>query len=308
MESVGRERNSMDTHTLRCFQEICEGSTFQEVAENHFLSQSGVSKAIARLEDELGVELLKKNGRRTAMTEAGKLLHDYLSSQEEAWDDLCLDMKRTEHKICVRLTLIPGRDLLDLNLAVDAHEQEMNRKELVLLGEKDPQTAWEALKREETDLVISHDYDCFAEAKQKIQVYPDRFLALLPKDHPLAGRESVEMKDLCGEKIFTGSNLILLTLKELCQKEGLPMPQQIEYYPDSKSKLSRTNVLAWVRQGYGISFFYYSDIFHFRLDSVAAIPVKGRTDQSLFAIGNGKREISEEIKRAVEVIKLAISG
>ncbi|MGN0976542.1 MAG: LysR family transcriptional regulator [Faecousia sp.] len=298
----------MDTHTLRCFQEICEGNTFQEVAENHYLSQSGVSKAIARLEDELGVELLKKNGRRAAMTEAGKLLHGYLSSQEKAWNALCLEMKRAEHKICVRFTLIPGRDLLDLNLAVDAHERERKRKEIVLLGEKDPQAAWDALKRDETDLIISHDYDCFAEAKLKIPVYPDRFLALLPKDHPLAGRESVELKDLCGEKIFTGSNLILLTLKELCQKEGLPMPQMIEYYPDSKSKLSRTNVMAWVRQGYGISFFYYSDIFHFRLDSVAAIPVKGSIDQSLFAIGNGKKEIREEINRALEVIKSAISG
>ena len=298
----------MDTNALRWFQEICEGSTFQEVAENHFLSQSGVSKAIARLEDELGVELLKKNGRRTAMTEAGKLLHDYLSLHEKNWNDLCLEMKRAEHKMCVRLTLIPGRDLLDLNLAVDAHERKMNRSKLVLLGEKDPQAAWVALEKGETDLVIAHDYKCFAEAKQKIRVYPDCFLALLPKDHPLAERESVEMKDLCNEKIFTGSNLILLTLKELCQEEGLPMPQRIEYYPDSKSKLSRTNVLAWVRQGYGISFFYHSDIFHFRLDSVVAIPVKGRTDQSLFAIGNGKSVCDEEIKRAVEMIKFAISG
>lgn len=298
----------MDTHALRYFQEICEGSTFLEVAENHYLSQSGISKAIGRLEEELGVALFRKNGRRTTMTEAGRLLYDYLSAQNKVWENLCLEMKKTECKIQVRMTLIPGRDLLDLNLAVDAHDQGMKRTEIMLLGEKDPQTAWEALKQNETDLVISHDYECFSEAKEKIKVYPDRFLALLPKEHPLAGKESIEIKDLCNEKIFTGSNLILLTLRELCKKEGIPMPQRIDYYPDSKSKLSRTNVLAWVRQGYGISFFYYSDIFHFRLDSVAAIPVKGKMDPSLFVIGNRKKGNSREIKQAIEVLKAALPG
>lgn len=298
----------MDTHALQYFQEICEGSTFQETAENHYLSQSGISKAIIRLEDELGVKLLKKSGRRTAMTEAGKLLYDYLCAQEEAWKNLCLKMKKTEQKIQVRVMLIPGRDLLDLNLAVDAHEQKQKKIELALLGEKDPQMALEALKRDEVDLIISHDYDCFSEVKEKIKVYPDRFLVLLPKNHPLAEREHVEINDICNEKIFTGSNLVLLTLKELCEKEGVPLPRMIDYYPDSQRKLSRTNVLAWVQQGYGISFFYYSDIFHFRLDSVAAIPVAGKTDQSLFAIGNGKRENCEEIKQAVEALKSALTG
>lgn len=293
----------MDTHALRFFQEICEGSTFQEVAENYYLSQSGISKAIARLEDELGVKLLTKSGRRSVITEAGKLLYTYLTVQKDAWEDLCSEMRKTEQKICIRMTLIPGRDLLDLNLAVDAHEQEIKGTEIILLGEKDPKAAWEALKKNETDLIISHDYECFAEARQKIKVYPDRFMALLPKDHPLAERESVDIKELCGEKIFTGSNLILLSLQELCQEEGVPMPQMIEYYPDSKRKLSRTNVMAWVRQGYGISFFYYSDIFHFRLDSVAAIPVVGKKDHSLFAIGN---ENTDKMKLAVEMLESSI--
>ena len=298
----------MDTNALRYFREVCEGSTFQEVAENHYLSQSGISKAISRLEDELGVRLLTRSGRRAAMTETGALLYRYLCMQDDAWKDLCLKMKKTEQKVQVRMTLIPGRDLLDLNLTVDAHEQKMKKIEIVLLGERNPQAAWEALKRGETDLVISHDFDCFSEAKEKMNVYPDRFLALVPKNHPLAGKEEIDLNDVRGEKIFTGSNLVMLTLEELCRREGIPMPETIDYYPDWERKLSRTNILAWIRQGYGISFFYYSDIFHFRLDSIAAIPVKGEADQSLFAIWNGEEGDHEEIKQAVEMVRAALPG
>ncbi len=74
----------MDTTALRWFQQVADGTTLTELAELELVSQPGVSRALARLEGELGVPLLRRSGRTLKMTRAGatfkrhvdNLLHD----------------------------------------------------------------------------------------------------------------------------------------------------------------------------------------------------------------------------------------
>ncbi len=74
----------MDTDALRWFQQVADGVTVTEVADLDQVSQSGVSRALARLEADAGVPLLRRSGRVLRMTRAGatfkrhvdKLLHD----------------------------------------------------------------------------------------------------------------------------------------------------------------------------------------------------------------------------------------
>lgn len=74
----------MDVAALRWFQQVADGATVTEVSELDQVSQSGVSRALARLEREVGVPLLHRSGRLLRMTRAGatfkrhvdKALHD----------------------------------------------------------------------------------------------------------------------------------------------------------------------------------------------------------------------------------------
>lgn len=76
--------HEMETDVLRWFQQVADGVTLTEVADLEQVSQSGVSRALARLEAEVGVPLLRRSGRVLRMTRAGatfkrhvdKLLHD----------------------------------------------------------------------------------------------------------------------------------------------------------------------------------------------------------------------------------------
>ena len=53
---------------------------FTKVAEFSFLSQSSVTKYIQCLEEELGGKLFLRDGRKTELTELGKLFLPYASS------------------------------------------------------------------------------------------------------------------------------------------------------------------------------------------------------------------------------------
>ncbi len=74
----------VDTSALRWFQQVADGVTVTEVAELEHLTQPGLSRALARLEREVGTPLLRRHGRVLRTTEAGRafkrhvdrLLHD----------------------------------------------------------------------------------------------------------------------------------------------------------------------------------------------------------------------------------------
>ncbi len=74
----------VDTDALRWFQLVADGVTVTEVADTEHLTQPGLSRALARLEREVGTPLLRRQGRVLRTTEAGRafkrhvdrLLHD----------------------------------------------------------------------------------------------------------------------------------------------------------------------------------------------------------------------------------------
>src|ERR1700758_2453933 len=62
----------MDTDVLRWFQLVAEGVTVTEVSELEMVTQSGVSRALARLEAEVGTPLLERSGRTLKLTRTGE--------------------------------------------------------------------------------------------------------------------------------------------------------------------------------------------------------------------------------------------
>jgi LysR family transcriptional regulator, transcription activator of glutamate synthase operon len=61
----------MDTDALRWFQQVADGTTVTEVSELEAVTQPGVSRALARLEAQVGTPLLRKSGRILRVTHAG---------------------------------------------------------------------------------------------------------------------------------------------------------------------------------------------------------------------------------------------
>ena len=74
----------METRDLRWFQQVADGITLTELSEVEGTTQPGVSRALARLEQEVGTALLHRSGRTLRMTHAGaafkrhvdRLLHE----------------------------------------------------------------------------------------------------------------------------------------------------------------------------------------------------------------------------------------
>jgi DNA-binding transcriptional LysR family regulator len=80
----------MDTDDIRTFVEIANGGGISSAARRLGVSKSVVSRRLARLEDELGGQLLSRTTRGAALTEAGIAFQDHATrilSELEAAED-----------------------------------------------------------------------------------------------------------------------------------------------------------------------------------------------------------------------------
>lgn len=77
----------MDTEALRWFQQVADGVTVTEVADIYGVTQPGVSRALSRLEDQLGTPLLRKTGRILRPTHAGTVFKRHVDLVLHGLDD-----------------------------------------------------------------------------------------------------------------------------------------------------------------------------------------------------------------------------
>src|SRR5207248_2102577 len=77
----------MDTDALRWLQQVADGTTVTEVSEVEAVTQSGVSRALARPEAQIGAPLLRRSGRTLRMTHAGAMFKPHLDALLHNLDD-----------------------------------------------------------------------------------------------------------------------------------------------------------------------------------------------------------------------------
>src|ERR1700761_5933469 len=78
---------SMETDALRWLQQVSDGTTVTEVSEIEGVTQSGVSRALRRLEEQLGTPLLRRSGRTLRLTHAGAVFKQHVDVVLHHLDD-----------------------------------------------------------------------------------------------------------------------------------------------------------------------------------------------------------------------------
>src|SRR5262245_51520149 len=79
---------TIDLNRISTFVRVVEAGSFTAAAAALRLPTSSVSRAVARLEDELGARLLNRTTRKLSLTDAGRVFHERMqavvSETEEA--------------------------------------------------------------------------------------------------------------------------------------------------------------------------------------------------------------------------------
>lgn len=91
-----KQAQNLDTRLFKAFLAAAEAENFTTAAQSVYMTQSGISQHIAKLEAQLGVPLFKRIGRRVTLTEAGVLLQRFIKQHTHSTESF-LDAIRGSH-------------------------------------------------------------------------------------------------------------------------------------------------------------------------------------------------------------------
>lgn len=183
---------------LEIFSLVAELQGFTSAANRLGISQSAVSHAIKSLEQELGVELIRRHQSQVELSDIGQqlllrtraMLGLANTLQQEAAD--ARGMKRGTLRIgsfgpTSSIRLLPRilRRFRELHPGIEVHVDEgPDRQVMQWLEERRVDVAFVVMPEER--------FDTFA-------LIEDQLVALLPSGHPLGAQPNVSLKALCGE-------------------------------------------------------------------------------------------------------------
>jgi DNA-binding transcriptional LysR family regulator len=213
----------MQTTALRYFLEVARSGSMSRASERLFVAVSALSRQIAKLEDEMGVELFERRARGVVLSEAGRLMaahaHRTLIENERVTEEI--RGLASGGRVTLRVASSEGvaRDFLP---QVFARFLETHPSAHFQLDVFAPSEATQRVREGTADIAV-----CFSIAPEKdITVhYAQRapIFALVSHDHPLAQRQSVSLADLLPWPLaMYGQGVTLRQLFDIaCSLEGL---------------------------------------------------------------------------------------
>jgi DNA-binding transcriptional LysR family regulator len=215
----------VDTDALRWFQLVADGYTVTEVSDVFGVSQPGVSRALARLEKEVGTPLLRRSGRVLRMTHAGAAFKRHVDSLVNDLDDglAALDELVDPEGGVITLAfplslgswLVPGliRDFRR------AHPRVRVVLQRTAVGESGQVSQQLATRRADVELT-THRVTGPGVEWRRILVEP--LVLAVPPTHPLARRWDLALSEVADEPFVMrrGPSGMRVQTVELCQAAG----------------------------------------------------------------------------------------
>ncbi|WP_223189902.1 LysR family transcriptional regulator [Nonomuraea terrae] len=192
----------LDLGAVRAFTAITEDRYFGEAATRLGISQQAISKRIAKLESDLGVRLFFRTRAGADLTEDGRaFLHHARSLVGLA--DQAVDLLRGRRR-ALRVDVLDTR-LRSVEL-LRAFHQTVEDVDIEILTSNGLRSAHGALTRGSVDVFFSRVIGTLDEELRHIPAYLEPVHLLVSRDHPLAGRQHVEMERLSGSTVWMPGN------------------------------------------------------------------------------------------------------
>ncbi|GGA49048.1 LysR family transcriptional regulator [Paenibacillus physcomitrellae] len=241
----------MNLHALRLFHIIASSGSVTRASEQLNISQPAITAQVKKFEKELGLSLLKPQGRGIALTEAGEKLAAHatrLFAVEQQIEQLVSDYQ-SGAKGAIRLTAtyLPANFLLPAWIA--GFKQKYEQVEMSITTTNSAGAMKLLLNMEADMAVFGGAAEEWEESIQMEQLFEDELWFVVSPQHPYAGRQ-VSLEEMVKQPFVMreeGSST-RERLFSLCRTYNLPSPRVALQFNGLHEAI--TSVVA----GYGASF------------------------------------------------------
>ena len=191
----------IENRHLRYFLEVARTLHITRAAERLHIAQPALTQNIQQLEQELGVELFERKGRRITLTEAGRVFECEAEHSLRVFQGAQLAARRAARgevgKVVIGFQSTAGLTLIPQmlkNLANKYPEIEVTLREMGTAVQR------KSLRQGEIDVGIL--YTLPDDEFSHHELTPESLVIALPESHPLAARDSIAIKELAKDRFI----------------------------------------------------------------------------------------------------------
>lgn len=204
----------MELHQIKYFVALAQELNFTRAAEICDVSQPSLTRAIRKLEEELGGPLFRREGRRTHLTELGRMVRPRLEQAQTLMEAARNEALDFSEMISARLTLgcmctIAPSSVMSL---IEFFSRQTPQLNLTLREARGMQLV-DQLMSGEIDIAIvglpNYPDELMAEV-----LFTENYVVTFPSGHRFEKHENIRVDDLRGERYLERVNCEYLNFLE----------------------------------------------------------------------------------------------
>jgi LysR family transcriptional activator of glutamate synthase operon len=254
----------MEIQQLYYYMELCKQKNFTEAGYACNMTQGALSKQIRKLENELGITLIRRNTREFELSKEGEIFLSYAKKMTGTYEEMLKNVqKNQEIKIGCMPVLAPyhfarlvadfRKEYPDIKLVIDERiaseiQENSDRYDFLILREN--------MMEDQKNFRFS-------------QLYDDKLCAVLYEKHPLYGRDRLQLKELKDDVFIfpeRGSGSYEVFYKS-CEKAGFE-PKIAFEFPQANT------IMSFVSEGVGVTITFSTVYREAKCAGVKMIPLE----------------------------------
>ena len=189
----------MELQQLKYFKAVADAGKISDAAKALFISPPALSATISRLERELDVKLFDRSNNRIAINQHGQLLLGYVNQMMTLLDNMENDLRKSkkQEQEQIRVAVTYSNLWVGLICAFSLEHPEITLSyttvKLSQLQNRSEMEKYPFILAEEQDLPSGMEMESIS------LIDRDRPVLVVDADHPLAGRETVDIREIAEE-------------------------------------------------------------------------------------------------------------
>lgn len=254
----------MEIQQLYYYMELCKQKNFTEAGYACNMTQGALSKQIRKLENELGITLIRRNTRKFELSKEGEIFLSYAKKMTGTYEEMLKNVqKNQEIKIGCMPVLAPYHFA---RLVADFRKEYPDIKFVI-----DERIASEIQENSDRyDFLILRENMMEDQEKFRFSpLYDDKLCAVLYEKHPLYGRDRLQLKELKNDVFIfpeRGSGSYEVFYKS-CEKAGFE-PKIAFEFPQANT------IMSFVSEGVGVTVTFSTVYREAKCAGVKMIPLE----------------------------------
>ena len=254
----------MEIQQLYYYMELCKQKNFTEAGYACNMTQGALSKQISKLENELGITLIRRNTRKFELSKEGEIFLSYAKKMTGTYEEMLKNVqKNQEIKIGCMPVLAPYHFA---RLVADFRKEHPDIK--LVIDERIASDIQENSDR--YDFLILRENMMEDQKKFRFSpLYDDKLCAVLYEKHPLYGRDRLQLKELKDDVFIfpeRGSGSYEVFYKS-CEKAGFE-PKIAFEFPQANT------IMSFVSEGVGVTITFSTVYREAKCAGVKMIPLE----------------------------------